>query len=379
MHNRFRALAFVSALVVSLVAVATAYGQDKKSPPKVDKALLAERAAADKIVDGVLKGQPAPTDYKFSITSHPMKGQGGKTFIPFIISFDPGQAMPASLFYYLRVVSPDNAAKAKKAIEEYDAAVLKATTDARLDPENTELAEAEERARANMPRVEYAFEDIRNITLGKPKADSVYRMQAAMMLAPGTYDAYLLAKEPVASLKNKKTPAKAGLLKVQLTVPDFTTGDLTTSELIVTNMVAALKAPPSPEQLAANPYIFGTTGVMPAFTDRFAKTDELTVFFFIYNTGSDPTTGKPNVALDYAFYTKADGAEKFFNKTPTIELSAKTLPPNFDVKAGFVLPGTQTIPLESFPPGDYRLEIKIVDKVTSKTKIHNVKFTVLAQ
>ena len=134
-------------------------------------------------------------------------------------------------------MSPENAAKAKKAIEEYDAAVLKATTDARLDPENVELAEAEERARANMPRVEYAFEDIKNITLGKPKADSVYRLQAAMMLAPGTYDAYLLAKEPAASLKNKRTPAKAGLLKVQLTVPDFSTGDLTTSELIVTNMV----------------------------------------------------------------------------------------------------------------------------------------------
>ena len=377
MHNRFRALTVVSALVVSLVAGATAYGQDKKSPPKVDKALQTEVAAAAKIVDDAMKGQPAPTDYKFAITSHPMKGQGGKTFIPFIISFETGQALPASLFYYLRVVSPENAAKAKKATEEYDAAVLKATTDARLDPENTELAEAEERVRANMPRVEYAFEDIKNIALSKPKADSVYRMQAAMMLAPGTYDAYLLAKEPVASLKNKKIPAKAGLLKVPLTVPNFAIGDLTTSTLIVTNMVTTLKAPPSPEQLAANPYIFGTTGVMPAFTDRFAKTDELTVFFFIYNTASDPTTGKPNVSVDYSFYTKTEGAEKFFNKPGTLELNAKTLPPNFDAKAGFVLPGTQSIPLESFPAGDYRLEIKIVDKVTGKTKIENVRFTVL--
>jgi hypothetical protein len=377
MHNRFRALTVVSALVVSFVAGGSAFGQNKKgAPPKVDKVYQAEIAAATKIVDDALKGQAAPSDYKFAITSHPMKGQGGKTFIPFIISFEKGQALPASLFYYLRVVSPENAAKAKKAIEEYDAAVLKATTDARLDPENSELADAEERARANMPRVEYAFEDVKNVTLAKPKADSIYRMPAAMLLAPGTYDAYLLAKEPVASLKNKKTPAKAGLLKLPLTVPDFASGDLTTSAIIVTNMMATLKAPPTPDQVAANPYIFGTTGVMPAFTDRFAKTDELTVFFFIYNTGADPTTGKPNVSVDYSFYTKTEGAEKFFNKTPSAELSAKTLPPNFDAKAGFVLPGTQTIPLESFPPGDYRLEIKIVDKVTGKTKTENVRFTV---
>ena len=51
---------------------------------------------------------------------------------------------------------------------------------------------------------------------------------------------------------------------------------------------------------------------MPAEA-KFAKKDELTIIFYIYNTGLDKTTGKPDVTVDYSFYHKADGAEKFFN------------------------------------------------------------------
>ncbi len=378
MHTRYRALTVVSALVVSLVAGASAYGQDKKSPPKVDKAYQAEIAAATKIVDDVMKGQAAPSDYKFTLTSHPMRGQSAKTYIPFIMSLEKGQPLPPSVVYYLRIVSKENLEKAQKAIADHEAAVQKAAMAAKLDPENTELAEAEDKLRGEAPKVEYAFEDLKNVTLNKPKPDSDFRLPAATMVAPGAYDAYVLIKESQAGLKNKKVPAKAGLLKLALNVPNFETGDLATSSLIVTNMMSVLKAPASPAELAANPYIFGSTALMPALTDRFAKTDELTVFFLIYNTALDQA-GKPNLTVDYNFYTKTDAAEKFFNKTDPLQLNAKTLPPAFDVKAGFVLPGTQTIPLGSFPEGDYRLEIKIVDKLSGKTKIESVKFTVLAK
>jgi hypothetical protein len=59
-------------------------------------------------------------------------------------------------------------------------------------------------------------------------------------------------------------------------------------------------------------------------------------------------------------------------------LNATTLPPNFDVNAGHQLPGNIGVPLASFPEGDYRLEIKVTDKVTSKTKVENVSFSVSA-
>ncbi len=94
MHSRFRVLSVVSALVISLVAGATAFGQDKKAAPKNDKALQAEIAAAVKIVDDALKGQAAPSDYRFSFTSHSMKSRDAKTYVPFLLSFDKGQSAP---------------------------------------------------------------------------------------------------------------------------------------------------------------------------------------------------------------------------------------------------------------------------------------------
>jgi hypothetical protein len=59
-------------------------------------------------------------------------------------------------------------------------------------------------------------------------------------------------------------------------------------------------------------------------------------------------------------------------------LNASTLPPQFDLTAGHQLPGSIVIPLASFQPAEYRLEIKLTDKVSGKTLIHNATFTVEA-
>ena len=103
-----------------------------------------------------------------------------------------------------------------------------------------------------------------------------------------------------------------------------------------------------------------------------------TILFYVYNPGLDKTTGKPDLTIDYNFYQKIEGAEKFFNKTPTLLLNATTLPATFDFKAGHQLNGGQGLPLASFPEGEYRVEIKIVDKASGKTKTENRQFTVTA-
>jgi hypothetical protein len=67
-----------------------------------------------------------------------------------------------------------------------------------------------------------------------------------------------------------------------------------------------------------------------------------------------------------------------FNRTPTQTLSEKTLPPNFDPEMGHQLMTGQGVPLQSFPEGDYRLEIKITDNKAQKSVTRDVLFTVLA-
>jgi hypothetical protein len=379
MPIRFRGRPIVGTLVVSLIVAAGAsFAQDKKGAVKVDKAREAEVAAATKIVDDALKGQAAPTDYKFTFTSHSMKSRDANTFMPFILTFDRGQTLPSSAVCYIRVVSKENLAQAQKAIAAHEAEVQKAAMAAKLDPENTDLADEEERVRAKAPKVEYAFEDFKTVSFNNAKPDSMFTLPSMMGVAPGVYDAYILIKEPVAGLKNKKVPAKAGLLKIALAVPSYTTDELMTSSVIFTKATQQLKAAPTEADLVRNPYTFGAMSVVPSLDYKFAKSDELTVLFYIYNAGLDKTTGKPDLTVDYSFYQKVDGAEKYFNKTPTLNLNATTLPPSFDVKAGHQLNGGQGLPLASFPEGEYRLEIKIVDKVTGKTKIENCPFTVTA-
>jgi hypothetical protein len=375
MHNRLRVASVVGALVVALVACGNAFAQDKKGAPKVDKAQQAEIAAAAKIVDDAMKGQAAPTDYKYSFISHAMKSRDAKTFLPFLLIFEKGQTLPGSAAFYVRVVGKDGLAQTQKAMAAHEAEVQKAAMAAKLDPENTELAAAEERIRAKAPKVEYAFEDFRPMNLASAKPDSVFIVPSMMGVAPGEYDAYLLVKETQASLKSKKVPAKAGLLKLPITVPSYAGPELSTSALVVAKTTQPLKAAPTDADLARNPYIFGMMAVTPSIDFKFSKSDEFTVLFYIYNSGLD-AAGKPDLTVDYSFYQRTGDAEKFFNKTPPLELNAKTLPPVFDAKAGHQLNGGQGLPLASFPEGEYRLEIKIVDKVTGKTTVQNCRFTV---
>jgi hypothetical protein len=202
-----------------------------------------------------------------------------------------------------------------------------------------------------------------------------FRFASALAAPAGEYDVYVLFKEPT---KDKKPP-KAGVLKVPVTVPNFWSEDLATSSVFVTNQTEQLKAQPTTGEMLRFPYTFGTIRIAPALeaSPKFAKKDELSIVFYVYNPAPDKTTGKPNVAVDYNFYHKVDGAEKFFNRTEPQQFNDKTLPPNFDIKLHQLL-GGMGIPLASFPEGDYRLEIKVTDKTTGKVKTENSLFTVIA-
>jgi hypothetical protein len=116
--------------------------------------------------------------------------------------------------------------------------------------------------------------------------------------------------------------------------------------------------------------------VIPSADAKLKKSGELQVLFWVYGAGNN--AGKPDVTIDYNFHQKTGDAEKYFNKTAPQELNAQTLPPQFDVNAGHQLPGSLVVPLASFPEGDYRLEIKITDKVSGKTLTENANFSVVA-
>ncbi len=116
--------------------------------------------------------------------------------------------------------------------------------------------------------------------------------------------------------------------------------------------------------------------VVPSDDHKVKKSGELQVLFWIY--GAADEAGKPNLLVEYNFHQKTGDTEKYFNKTSPQEVNAKTLPPDFNVAAGHQIPGNLVVPVASFPEGDYRVEIKITDKVSGKTLTQNANFSVVA-
>lgn len=325
-----RALAMVVALVVS--ATFAAAGQAQKKEPKRSKQEQQEIAQVVKLVDGVMAGQPAPADITMSLEPFFMKSQEQRTFVPFVLTVTNAPAAPAAL--YIRVVNPA----------------------AQPDPK--------------AKKVEYPWDDIHFLTQAQ-----VQPMLHRVFMAPaGTYDVYVAYKERLPEKAPRGAVAKIGILKTQVTVPDFYNGELNNSTILVADKVNMLSAPVGPEEARERPFVFGTQELVPAADMDFKKSEELSIFFQVYNSGLDPA-GKPNLTLEYEFHKTEGGAEKFFNKTNPQVVNASVLPPQFD-PVKFPVPGGITVPLASFGDGEYRLNIKITDKAAGKTLSRDVKFTV---
>ena len=201
------------------------------------------------------------------------------------------------------------------------------------------------------------------------------KLSRAIALRPGQYEAFIAIKEKGTDQRNAP-PSKMGLLRKDLSIPDFNVPELATSSILVASAIEVLAAPLPPAQQEENPYVFGPMKIGLSPDGKFSKSGELNLVFWIYGAGA-AAAGKPDVQVDYAFHQKLAEGEKYFNRTQPQVLNAQSLPPEFDVAAGHQLPGTLTVPLASFPSGDYRLEIKVTDKTSGKSVVQNVSFTVL--
>lgn len=361
-YTRFLVAPLVGAVLAAAPVPAAA--QDKKQAEKAEQAQRAEAQALVVLVDDMASGKPVQPGLAFQWEqNHFIKAQADKTYVPFTLAFDPGAVTTPGVGVYVRVMKKGAAPEAPPP-----------ATDKKKDKDKDKAADARSR---------YPFEDLFFIDLPAPVAGQPQRLRRAFAVPPGEYDVYVAAKERAATGAPAAAPAasapasmKVGIVKHELTVPDLAS-EFTTSSIIVADKVEVLQAPLPPDQQATNPYTFGQMKIIPAATNTFSKKVELSIVFWIYGAGSDPTTKKPDVSIDFKFNKKNGDAYEYFNKTEPQALNAQTLPPQFDLAAGHQLPGSLAVPLASFPEGDYRLDIELTDKTTNKTLKRDISFTVV--
>ena len=219
----------------------------------------------------------------------------------------------------------------------------------------------------------YAWEDVYFGDL-KASAGGPLTMTRVFQVAGGPYDVYVAVRPFNPEQKKDQGPVMVAVLKQELDVPDYGTGGLTTSSVILVGKVESLTSPPTPEMQRERPYIMGGIELSPALNAKFKKTEDFTTYFQVYN--AEMEVNKPNLTVEYAFYRKDGAEEKYFNKTNPQQFNAQTLPAQWDASMGHVISAGQSIPLASFPEGDYRMEIKVTDNKATKSITRNVSFSV---
>src|SRR3954469_7622908 len=344
------------ALLVLAVSVSSIglFAQSKDDKKK-DEAQKREIQNIVKSVDDLAAGQTAANDLSMTwVREDVLKAQGQKEYVPFTVQIDPSKVSGGTVAFYWRVVSKTPAAAAA--------------------PDPGKKDDKKDKDKDKGKKSDYAYEDISfmPVTAGQTSM----KISRSFTVPAGNYDVYLIAKEPTPEKPPKNAPPqKMSAIKQTVNVPDFWNNELTTSSVIVAQRIDPLPAPLTPQQQIERPYALGGIEIVPVNSLKMPKKAELQTFMIIYNPKTD-SMNKPDVQVEYNFYSKAGGAEKFFNKTTPQSLNAQTLPPQFDVAAGHQLQAGQGVPLSTFPEGDYRLEIKVTDKIANKSISRDVNFSV---
>ena len=223
------------------------------------------------------------------------------------------------------------------------------------------------------------FWDLSTQELPNAGSDGVVRLRRAFMAPAGEYDFILVLREREAR-DSVATPRRLALLREDVTVPDYGS-DLAVSSIFLARSINVLSSSLDPDDQLDQPFTLGTMVNEPlveveAGTPSIRQSAELSIIFFAYNAGSDDNK-KPDVEIQYNFHIKTNEGEQFFNRTSPQQLNAETLPAEFDLTAGHQIVGVQSIPMASFEPGKYRMEIKVNDTLSGQSVTQNVPFMVV--
>ncbi len=171
-------------------------------------------------------------------------------------------------------------------------------------------------------------------------------------LQPGSYSLYLGVLDDQSNTVGTKISP--------LEVPDFNKGELVLSSLVIFSEADVVKGQPG---TPGHSFQFGTTQftLKRGDTLTYKSTDSLNAFFFVYGFGLDES-GKSHLTEQYIF---------FQDEQRKAQTQAQPLRTEKDI--GLSEAG---IPLSSFEPGNYKVQVKIIDNVTKETITKEIEFVV---
>ena len=192
----------------------------------------------------------------------------------------------------------------------------------------------------------YQFEKPANLTRA---VDGHTAFEMPIQLQPGRYNLYLGVRD--------NTTTTAGTQIVPLEVPDFSSGKLVLSSVLVYNEGREVSDPPG---TPGHAFQFGPVKFSP--TRRFQKTESLGLMFFVYGFGVDSASGQPNITRQYTLFK--DGQRRGQTAEDPLQADAE-----MDQGVDY-----WELELSRYDPGAYKIQIKITDHVLDEVLTKEIEF-----
>ena len=220
----------------------------------------------------------------------------------------------------------------------------------------------------------YPFEDFGFIDLANRREAGALSLTRAVAVPPGEYELTVALTEPGARAPDAARATV--LLRRTLVVPDFWTGDLELSSVILAERLETLPRPYESEEQSAHPYAFGWAEVVPAADRTFWSDERLEIVFQVNNPVAD-ATGKPDVMVEYRVQPLDEEVAEAAPIEPQ-HYNSGTLPLDFDLTQGHQLFAVQSLTLSDLLSGEYEVVISATDRRTGSRVEHVEPFAVRA-
>jgi hypothetical protein len=351
-----RAAAVLLLLACTVTGADASFQQDRfdrRTQVRLEDAQRKEGEALLNLADAAMSGRPN-SDFTIRWTNDFFKAQTG-TFVPFTVTIERSSLTAADGLMYVRATRRDS---------------------------------SETRSREGVVR--YPFDVIFPVALTAPAGQPV-RITRGFAVAPGDYDVYVALRERSPDPFDAGRRLKGAVIKQPLTVPDFWTGELATSTIMLADAIDEVAVPVMGDEVLERPYVVGTHEIHRTMESTFRRNRELIVVFLIYNAAG-PAGRNFDIEVDYHLFRRdaaarpespspeashppARAGERYVTHTPPQRFTSSTMGRDFDPATGPILAG-QGILLSSFQEGEYRLGITVTDLSSRQTLSRDVMFSV---
>lgn len=337
------------------------------------------------MVEAVETSDQPGGDAWLKLDYHFLKGSGNKTYVPFTVIIDDAPTGFDAVGMYIKVVEPGIPT---------DESQLESDDTTGVGPGQLPVSVPEQQfvrpgvptagsAAANLVMLEASltprrarrppFEDVHFAKPSRMDGTNARFVQRALDIEPGTYDVYIAVREDGRNNSRGDGP-RGAVLKQRVVIADLASDTVTTSSVILTDEVRVLDAPYSSAEQVEHPYALGNVEIAPGRDNWFRQDEELSLVFLIYSMAS--RDGVPDVSIRYRFY-KVGLTDELASAGQPMNVNADTLPPRFNLEAaGNQLPITYAVPLTTFAPGPYRLEVLVEDNIADTRVTRSVQFIV---